>query len=211
MKKALIFDIDGTLWDSTLSVAKAWDEVASASKYKFHITHEQILPCMGKPMSEFPSILFPSMPKEDSDDLLAKSLDHENEYVASHPGILYEGVEETLTKLSKKYDLLILSNCQKGYIEAFLTATKLGHLFTGYICWGDNFFSKSQNMLLLTSKYGYEKAMYVGDTLYDEAETHKAGYKFAHASYGFGKASNPEYVLKKFSDLEAAADDALSE
>lgn len=211
MKNALIFDIDGTLWDASARFAESWDLIASSSKYHFHITKEQIVPCLGMPMSEFPKRLFPPMDKEDADALLKKSLDFENEYVLSHPGDVYEGVEETLTKLSKDYDLLILSNCQKGYIEAFLAATKLSHLFKGYICWGDNQFSKSQNMTLLMNKGGYEKGMYVGDTLYDEEETHKAGLKFSHATYGFGQSKNPDYVLKKFSDLVKAAEDAFSE
>ena len=77
-------------------------------------------------------------------------------------------VEETLKELSKKYDLLVLSNCQKGYIEAFLAGSKLGHLFKDHICWGDNFLSKSENLRLLVQRGGYGNAMYVGDTLYDE-------------------------------------------
>ena len=151
------------------------------------------------------------MEKEESDALLKKSLDFENEYISTHPGDIYEGVEETLEKLSKDFDLLILSNCQKGYIEAFLGSTKLGHLFKDYICWGDNFLSKSENIAVLMKRGGYEKGMYVGDTLYDEEETHKAGLKFSHASYGFGQSKNPDYVLNKFSDLVKAAEDAFSE
>ena len=49
------------------------------------------------------------------------------------------------------------------------------------------------------------------DTLYDEEETHKAGYRFAFASYGFGGCSKPDYTLKKFSDLIEAAKDAFNE
>ena len=211
VKNALIFDIDGTLWDATGPVSEAWDLVASKSKYHFHISQKQIFPCMGRPMSDFPKMLFPPMGKEEAESLLKESLEFENNYIYTHPGNLYEGVEETLKKLSKDFDLLILSNCQQGYIEAFLSASKLGYLFKNHICWGDNHKSKSENMLLLVKQGGYEKAMYVGDTLYDEEETHKAGFRFAFASYGFGQCMNPDYVLKKFSDLDKAAEDAFSE
>lgn len=211
MKKALVFDIDGTLWDSTGPVAEAWDIVGMKSKYRFHVTKEQIKPCMGLPMSEFPKRLFPPMPEEEASALLKESLLFENNYLYTHPGMLFEGVEETLKALSNEYDLLVLSNCQVGYIEAFLAGSKLGHLFKDHICWGENLLSKSENLRLLVKRGGYENAMYVGDTLYDEEETHKAGYKFAFASYGFGHSSKPDYVLKKFSDLVEAAKDAFNE
>ena len=211
MKNALIFDIDGTLWDSIPPVAEAWDAVGMKSKYHYHVTKEQIRPLMGLPMTEFPKRLFPPMSEEESNRLLKESLLYENEYVATHPGALYEGLKETLEELSKKYDLLILSNCQVGYIEAFMTGSKLGHLFKDHICWGENLLSKSGNIRILMERGGYEKAMYVGDTLYDEEETHKAGLKFVHASYGFGVSSKPDYVLKKFSDLIEIAKEAFNE
>ncbi len=211
MKKALVFDIDGTLWDAAQRFAEAWDAVGMKSKYQYHVTKKQIVPCLGLPMSEFPGRLFPQVPLEDAKVLLKESLDYENEYLYSHPGNLYEGVKETLEKLKEKYDLLILSNCQLGYIDAFLAGTGLGYLFKDTICWGENFQPKSVNLGIILKRGGYEKAMYVGDTLYDEEETHKAGYKFAYASYGFGRSTNPDYVLKKFSDLIEVAEDALSE
>ena len=211
MKNALVFDIDGTLWDSTVQVAEAWDIVGMKSKHHFHVTKEQIKPCMGLPMSEFPKRIFPPMDQDEASALLKESLLFENNYLYTHPGILFEGVEETLKELSEKYDLLVLSNCQKGYIEAFLAGSKLGHLFKDHICWGDNFHSKSENLRLLVQRGGYGNAMYVGDTLYDEEETHKAGYRFAFASYGFGGCSKPDYTLKKFSDLIEAAKDAFNE
>ena len=33
--------------------------------------------------------------------------------------VILEGVQETIKKLSEKYPLYIVSNCQDGYIEAF--------------------------------------------------------------------------------------------
>ena len=64
---ALFFDIDGTLWDATGPVSEAWDLVASKSKHHFHISQKQIFPCMGRPMSDFPKMLFPPMEKEEAE------------------------------------------------------------------------------------------------------------------------------------------------
>ena len=153
-------------------------------------------------MTEFAKRLFPDhIPYEEKLAILEECMNYENEYLIDHPGRLYEGVVETLTKLKKDYDLLLLSNCQKNYIETFLKSTHLESFFVDKVCWGDNFKPKHENMELLVNRGNYEKAFYVGDTEGDENETHLAGYRFAYASFGFGKAKNPEYILKTFSDL----------
>lgn len=206
MKNAIIFDIDGTLWDSTHEIAEAWNKITMESKYHFSLDFEGILSCMGMAMTEFAKRLFPdSIPYEEKLEILQKCMDYENEYLLEHPGKLYEGVESVLKELSKHYDLLLLSNCQKNYIETFLESTHLEHLFKDKVCWGDNLKPKHENMALLVDRGKYEKAFYVGDTAGDESETHLAGYNFAFASFGFGKAINPEYTLKTFSDLVEVA------
>lgn len=202
MKNAIIFDIDGTLWDSTHEIAEAWNNITMQSKYHFSLDFEGILSCMGMAMTEFAKRLFPKeIPYEEQLKILEECMNYENEYLLSHPGRLYEGVEETLKTLKKDYDLLLLSNCQKNYIETFLKSTGLEPLFADKICWGDNLKPKHENMELLVRRGGYGKAFYVGDTAGDESETHLAGRSFAYASFGFGKATNPEYTLKEFSDL----------
>ena len=50
-KKGVIFDMDGTVWDSSANVAKAWTEKIQEAGYqdKF-VTREDIQSVMGKPM-----------------------------------------------------------------------------------------------------------------------------------------------------------------
>ena len=48
MKKGIIFDIDGTLWDSSENVAKSWDDVVQKEKCGLRrITAEDIQNVMG--------------------------------------------------------------------------------------------------------------------------------------------------------------------
>lgn len=205
MKNAIIFDVDGTLWDSTHEIAESWNEITT-KKYNFSLDYKGILSCVGLAMTEFAKRLFPEeMPLDERMKILEECMNYENEYLLTHPGRLFEGVRETLEELKKDYDLLLLSNCQKNYIETFLKSTGLGYLFKDKICWGDNLKPKHENMLLLAKRGHYEKAFYVGDTEGDEYETHLAGYHFAYASYGFGKAKSPEYTLKSFGDLKEIA------
>lgn len=210
MKKAVIFDVDGTLWDSTKQVAESWSLVTSKCPIPFNISKEKILPLMGKPMTEFAHVLFPDeMDEQEKMTILQECLSFENTYLREHPGDLYEGVLETLIKLKEDFDLLVLSNCQKNYIEVFLEGTGLGYLFKDHICWGDNNKTKHENIQILMDRGEYEKCIYVGDTEMDERETHLAGYPFVFASFGFGKALNPEYTLKEFKDLLEIAPKAL--
>lgn len=210
MKNAIIFDVDGTLWDSTKEVAESWSFITKRCTIPFSVKEEGILPLMGKPMTEFARVLFPDGTQEEERmKVLNECLLFENEYLRTKPGRLYPDVEATLRKLAEDYDLLVLSNCQKNYIEVFLESTKLGYLFKDHICWGDNLKRKHENIKVLMERGGYSNCIYVGDTAMDEEETHLAGYGFVFASFGFGKAKNPEYVLKEFKDLLEVAPLAL--
>ena len=205
MKKGIIFDLDGTLWDASAEVAKSWSKTLFRLLGKKDlVTPEAMRSCMGLPMTGIADKLFPDFEKEKRYALLEQCSLEENEEILHHPGLLYEGVEETLTALKKEgYFLYVLSNCQKGYIEAFLGGTHLEDRFDGHICWGDNGLPKNQNIRLLIEENHLDRAIYVGDTDKDEAETRLAGIPFVHASYGFGKANNPDARLTRFSDLFA--------
>ncbi len=69
------------------------------------------------------------MSEKDRMELLGKMMAYENELVAVGPCVIYNGVPETIKALSKKYPLYIVSNCQDGYIEAFLKNSGLGGYF----------------------------------------------------------------------------------
>ena len=52
-KKGVIFDMDGTVWDSSANVAKAWTvKVHEAGYTDKVVTREDIQSVMGKPMRE---------------------------------------------------------------------------------------------------------------------------------------------------------------
>ena len=45
----IIFDLDGTLWDSTAEVAKTWSTIISEYNInRKEVTVEDLKPCMGK-------------------------------------------------------------------------------------------------------------------------------------------------------------------
>ena len=207
MKNGIIFDLDGTLWDSSKEVVDSWNEVLKAYKNgEFVITLEMMQGAMGLPMLEIGKKLWPSLEEKEMLSLLDRCMAYENEYLLSHPGKLYPEIPKTLSKLKEKYSLFIVSNAQKGYIEAFLEGTKTEKYFLDHLCWGDTLASKDVTIKKIVEKHSLSKAIYVGDTLGDEIATRKANLFFVHAAYGFGEAKNPDASLKEFSLLPSVAD-----
>ena len=94
---SIIFDVDGTLWDSTDSVAAAWNSAIKTHSSLDLILNRQILGgVFGKTMTEIGDILFPSLSKKEKEKLLFACFEYENNYLENHPGIIYDGVADTI-------------------------------------------------------------------------------------------------------------------
>ena len=204
MKTGLIFDMDGTLWDSSENVAAAWDEKIRELGYaELNITRNDIMGVMGLTMDRIADILFGSLPQQERIELLNKCCDNENSYLRSHGGVLFPDLENTLRILREKYPLYIVSNCQSGYIEAFLDHYGFGKYFDDIECYGNNLLDKGSNIALIAERNGLDNAYYIGDIQGDYDATVKAGFDFIHAAYGFGTIDHTVPELRKFSDLPA--------
>ena len=202
MIDSIIFDVDGTLWDCTDTVAQAWtDMLKGEPDVQRVITGAELKKLFGKLLSEIGRILFPDCSPERLADLLDKCYRAEEEALHNHPPKPYEGLEDTLKALSASYPLYIVSNCQAGYIECFLEATGLGRYFSGHLCPGDSGQAKAANIRTIIEINHLHSPVYVGDTLGDFQATHEAGIPFVFASYGFGQVSAPDYSIQKPSDL----------
>ncbi|MCF0259387.1 MAG: HAD family hydrolase [Erysipelotrichaceae bacterium] len=198
MKRAVIFDLDGTLWDSTRGIAQAWNEVFARRSENKRITPKEVRQLMGLPMDEICRRVYPA--NQEAEQLFQECADYENEYLARHGARLYDGVEDTLNTLKKDYFLAIVSNCQAGYIEAFLKANGYEELFDGILSYGDTLQYKAENIRTLMEQNGIEQALYVGDIEGDFRASSKAGIPFIFARYGFGDVECA-YGVNAFSDL----------
>ena len=65
MKRGIIFDMDGTLWDSAENVAKSWNvAIRQYGVREKELTTQDIQGVMGKTMDVIADILFAEFPEE---------------------------------------------------------------------------------------------------------------------------------------------------
>ncbi len=197
----IIFDMDGTLWDSAAAVAESWNEVFAKHGLTYRASAADIHAQMGKPMPEIFSSLLPDQSSEMLSLIEKDCCEHENDYLALHGGELYPQLEETLRTLSECAELFIVSNCQDGYIEAFFAFHRLDSLFRDYECWGRTYLSKAENIRLVVERNNLKAPVYVGDTSLDGKSSREAGVPFIHAAYGFGTTDDCDAAISSISEL----------
>lgn len=210
MEKGIIFDMDGTLWDSSENVARSWDKVIQKEAGGLRrITREDIKRVMGHTMTEIAQMLFPMLDLKEAVELTDKCGLAENEYLREHGGVLYPDLEATLKTLAKRYPLFIVSNCQKGYIEAFLEFYRFGGYFRDFECFGNTGEGKAVNIERVIRRNGLKEAVYVGDIQGDYEASVKAVAKFIHAAYGFGTIESDAPRIMRLPELERVLDTLL--
>ncbi|WP_418614700.1 HAD family hydrolase [[Ruminococcus] torques] len=82
---SIIFDVDGTLWDSADSVAAAWNlAIKKFSSLDITLDREILGSVFGKTMTDIGDILFPSLSETEKDSLLSACCELENNYLKNH-------------------------------------------------------------------------------------------------------------------------------
>ena len=200
--EAIIFDVDGTLWDAKDEIVYSWNKALEKwPQIGPRLTGEMMTPELGKSMDEIMDDLFPEL-DDAKQELLAKDLYRiENQWIETAPCHVYERVPETVRELSRRYRLMIVSNSQSGYIEAFLKNTGLGEYFIDHLCFGDTRRPKGENIRLIMERNGIKDAVYVGDTQGDAQACKLADVPMVYAAYGFGEVEGDYPAIHKFSDL----------
>lgn len=202
MYDGIIFDIDGTLWDSRKGVAESWNmALRDCTDYDITLDYEELGKLFGKPMNEIFAAVFPDMSEERMNELIPVFYTYEHSYLASYPPALYDGTEETLHRLAERYPLFIVTNAQKGYIECLFEATGIEKYFTDWLCYGDTGAQKDVTMRMLIEKNKLKKPVYVGDTQGDLDACRKADVPMIFAAYGLGHAENPDVTIDAVTDL----------
>ncbi len=202
----IIFDLDGTLWDSCRTVAESWgNTLRERYNASWWPTPADVAGIMGITTKEIAERLFSRFGTE-GEEMCRVCLAEEPAFTSVHGGDIYPGVSEMLRALSQNARLYIVSNCQEGYIESFLTYSGLGELFSGFECEGHTGLRKAENLRLIIQRDGLSSPVYIGDTALDETSARQAGCAFIHAAYGFGTAVSPDATATAPGELPAILD-----
>ena len=201
--ESIIFDIDGTLWDSRALVAEGYNIQLEREGLQHLFVNADILkPLFGKTMTEIADVLLASIDGKDRYDLMERCMATENEYLFNNPcQIGYPRVKETLEELSKNHRLFIVSNSQCGYPELCIEKLGLGDYIQGHMCFGDTGTSKGQTLLTIMKKYNITSAIYIGDTQGDLEACREAGLPFVFCTYGLGQADSWDGKIDSIEEL----------
>lgn len=200
---SIIFDLDGTLWDSTSNVAKAWQKAKEQVDYVTDdFSQQTIRSITGMTYKAIFEKLVPYLTEEKRNEFKALAAKYELEILHNEGGELYPELEETLKYLLTKYKLYIVSNCQNGYIEVFFKISGMSHYFSGHQCYGTKSQPKAENIKDIINDHNLKAPVYVGDTMGDYDAATKAGVPFIFAAYGFGEVNEDQIAtIQQFKEL----------
>lgn len=192
MYDSFIFDLDGTLWNSTASVTKAWNLAVTKSGMNVpRLKEKDVEKIMGLSEKEIPKVLFPNLNEEEGQSLMDQCNQIEQGFLTEYGAILYDFMEDTIAALAREVPLFIVSNCGHGYIEAFLDHYQLWDYFRDFEYFSRTQRPKGDNIRLVIERNDLRNPVYIGDTQGDYNASKAAGIPFIHAAYGYGAIDDP--------------------
>lgn len=204
-RKLIIFDLDGTLLDTSDGILHCYHKTASMLNLrKNSVENDSIV--IGGPLSDGFRTLY-DIPDEET---LAKAIDtYRNLY--ANEGITkfsaYNGIDTSLSELkSDGYQLGVATLKLEEYAKSMLKNAGLAKYFDIIHGWnGTEKCTKAYTVtkVLFEQKCLAKNAVLVGDSVYDKNGAEIAGVDFLGVTYGFGikKATKPIQDLTPLTPL----------
>jgi phosphoglycolate phosphatase-like HAD superfamily hydrolase len=199
---SIVFDLDGTLWDTCAACAIGWNNIARKHGIAFReVTADDVRSVTGRQHAACIREIFVGLTEEQLVVLAEETQEEDTRIIREMGGQIFPGVAEGLARLAERFPLYIVSNCQSGYIETFLTLTEFAPHFKDHECWGNTGKTKTENLRALVERNRLTHPLFVGDTAGDEKAALDNDIPFAFASYGFGQCSRMIVTLANFQEL----------
>lgn len=198
----LIFDLDGTLWETLDTTLEASNEIARENPEVKEITMEIVIKGMGLSSKENAFNYMPYLEEEKGIYYLKLISERNFELIKEKGAHIYDGVYDVIKSLSKKYKLGIVTNNYDEYAKVFLEKSNLGEYFTDYMGAASYSITKGEAIKRMVSKYHENSNYYIGDIKKDMEAACEAGIDFIHSKYGFQSDINCDYYINDIKELE---------
>lgn len=206
MNSSVFFDLDGTLVDSKSDLVRAVVYAARTLNLSV-LKKDHILSLVGNGIH---ALIENYLREINKFDYYQRFLEiflnyyYENICIESY---LYDGVEDVLSQLAKKYSLFVVSNKLEKFSKKLLNELGILECFIEVVG-GDSFQNKKPNpepILQLVKKYdlNLDKSLFIGDSENDYMAAKSACVKMAWVSFGYRngyilKKITPDFILDKF-------------
>ena len=197
----LIFDIDGTLWDTAEVTLEGSNMIADIYPEVRKVDLAIIMSHMGLSLEEIAKIRMPDIPLSQALKYLDLQIIKIRELINEKGANIYDGVIEVIKKLSEKYKLGIITNNLDEYAELFIKKANLKNYFLDYMGASSYQISKDEAIKRMLKRNNIKKACYIGDTKKDMLASEKANVNFIYAKYGFGKDFEHNVYINDIKDL----------
>lgn len=197
---SLIFDMDGTLWDAVDSYCEIWNVTSRELGIDRTVHRQELIDLMGLTIDVIMERIFEGW-DIDTQRFLQRLTENEEKMMPVLGGKLYPDVFRLIPELSRRYRLLMASNCGADGLKNFLKFTGLEEYFEDTITFGETGQDKPYNIRLIVDRNNLRNPLYIGDTAGDCRSAHKAGIKMLNVTYGFGYAPDADYFADSFDAL----------
>tara|TARA_B100001093_G_scaffold519127_1_gene606611 strand:- start:2322 stop:2948 length:627 start_codon:yes stop_codon:yes gene_type:complete len=184
----LIFDLDGTLFDSAPEILKCLKKVFLANKLESKNDFDESI--IGPPLRETLKSLVQKQDLKMIDKIIEDFIElYDSKYC--YETKLYDGVRETLQILEKKKKLILITNKRISPTKKMLENSRIIEFFDNYFSVNPSDILKKDKSILIANtiqdlNINPDNSAYIGDTEGDFIASNNNDIKFIYAGWGYG-------------------------